>query len=137
MKASQLMSEDVVTVHMDDTLAEVKAIFESEEFHHLLVVAENKLVGIISDRDLFRALSPKIDTAAATTKDLACLEKKAHQIMTRHPIVLYADATIKQAIDTFNTNKISCIPIVNQSEKPVGVISWRDIMRILAQKMNA
>jgi acetoin utilization protein AcuB len=121
---------------MDDHLGKLKAIFEETRFHHLLVVEGERLYGIISDRDLLKSLSPNIGTMAATTKDMASLNKKAHQIMTRRPIFLREDATIDDAISIFNQNKISCIPIVDNTEAPIGIISWRDIMRELGKTLH-
>lgn len=135
MKVCKLMSTNVVTVEMDDPLSKVKDIFEETGFHHLLVLDNKKLFGIISDRDLLKTLSPAVDTVAASTKDMACLKKKAHQIMSRKPIAMNESSTVRDAITIFNQNNISCIPIINSDEKPVGILSWRDIMRALgAQK---
>lgn len=136
MKASKLMSTNLVVVQMDDHLGKLKAIFEETRFHHLLVVEGERLYGIISDRDLLKSLSPNIGTMAATTKDMASLNKKAHQIMTRRPIFLREDATIDDAISIFNQHKISCIPIVDNTEAPIGIISWRDIMRELGKTLH-
>ncbi|PCK06945.1 MAG: CBS domain-containing protein [Alteromonadaceae bacterium] len=133
MKVSKLMSKNVVVVKMDDPLSKVKDIFDQTEFHHLLVVDNEILRGVISDRDLLKSISPKIGTVAATDKDLASLNRKAHQIMTRKPISLKETSTLKDAVDIFNQNKISCIPIVSEDEKPVGILSWRDIMRELGR----
>ena len=133
MKISKLMSKNIVIVEMDAPLSKVKGIFEQTEFHHLIVVEDGKMFGVISDRDLLKSISHNIDTMAATTKDLASLDKKAHQIMTRKPISLNENSTVKEAIVIFNQNKISCIPIVNDYEKPVGIISWRDIMKALVK----
>ena len=136
MKVSKLMSTNLVVVQMDDHLGKLKAIFEETRFHHLLVVEGERLYGIISDRDLLKSLSPNIGTMAATNKDMASLNKKAHQIMTRRPIFLREDATIDDAIGIFNQNKISCIPIVDNTEAPIGIISWRDIMRELGKTLH-
>lgn len=131
MKVTAFMTQPVVSVAMDDTLARVKQLFEETAFHHLLVVQDQRLVGVISDRDLLRVLSPNIDTAAETVKDLACLNKKAHQIMTRNPITLSAEATLPVAVNVFNEHVISCIPIVDNDNRVQGIVSWRDIMRTL------
>lgn len=134
MKITALMTTSLVTVELDDPLSTVKEIFDNTNFHHLLVVEGAKLKGVISDRDLFKALSPNIDTVAATAKDLASLNKKVHQIMTRKPITLDDNASVKDAIELFNANRISCIPIVGQDNKPVGIVSWRDIMKELGKR---
>ncbi len=45
---------------MDDPLYLIQRIFQREGFHHLLVVEEDQLVGVISDRDLLPAISPYV-----------------------------------------------------------------------------
>lgn len=134
MNIKSLMSTDIVTVGIDDPLSTVKDIFAEKGFHHLLVVEQQRLLGIISDRDLFKSISPKVDTMAATTQDLATLDKRAHQIMTRKPLCLTETASVLEAINLFNNHKISCIPIINQASVPVGIVSWRDIIRVIANK---
>ncbi len=125
------MSKSVVIVEMDDSLKMVKEIFDNTRFHHLLVVESGKLFGVISDRDLLKALSPNIGTAAETTGEAATLNKRVHQIMTRKPVTLAPNAGIYDAIEIFNSYKISCIPVVDDERKPIGIISWRDILRAL------
>jgi len=132
MAVANLMSKAVVTVEMDDTLKMIKHIFDSTNFHHLLVINDDKLIGIISDRDLLKALSPNLDTVSETPKDLALLNKRAHQIMTRNPITLLPSAKVYDAVDIFHNNNISAIPIVNNDKKAVGILSWRDVIRALA-----
>ncbi len=129
MNVEKIMSKTVVTVEMDDSLSVVKDIFDNAHFHHLLVVESEKLFGVISDRDLLKALSPYIGTASETERDAATLNKKAHQIMTRKPVVVGQSAGIYDAIEIFNNHNISCIPVVDDEFKPVGIISWRDILK--------
>lgn len=136
MKITKLMSPNVVTIDIDDKLSVIKSIFDNTNFHHLLVVSGTQLVGVISDRDLLKALSPRIDTAAETLKDLNCLNQKAHQIMSREVIYRETDTTIKQAVEIFNTHKISCIPVVNSDKQPIGILTWRDIMEALGNNLK-
>ncbi len=133
MLVKNMMTTTVVSVEMDDPLKVVKNIFDNTHFHHLLVTESDKLLGIISDRDLLKALSPNIGTAAETNKDVATLNKKAHQIMTRHPLTITPEAGIYDAIDIFNTHSISCIPVVDSQHKPIGLISWRDIFKAIGE----
>lgn len=134
MSVEEIMSHTVVTVLMDDSLKIVKEIFDNTEFHHLLVVESNKLCGVISDRDLLKNLSPHIGTVNETPRDTASINKRAHQIMTRKPVTLEKKAEIIDAIKIFNEKNISCIPIVNNDFKPVGILSWRDILKEIEAK---
>jgi acetoin utilization protein AcuB len=127
----KIMSAKLVTVNMDDKLETVKEIFDNLKFHHLLVVEEHKLLGVVSDRDLLKALSPNIGSARETYQDIASLNKRVHQIMTRRPIVLQESATVDDAIHAFNTHGISCLPVVDLNFRPVGIVTWRDILKNL------
>jgi acetoin utilization protein AcuB len=134
VSVERIMSKTVVTVEMDDSLRMVKEIFDNTRFHHLLVVDSGKLFGVISDRDLLKALSPHIGTMGETARDAASLNKRVHQIMTRKPVVLGQNAGILDAIEIFNNHKISCIPVVDEEHIPVGIISWRDILKEIEAK---
>jgi acetoin utilization protein AcuB len=133
MTLGKIMTARIVTVEMDDRLEVVKEIFDTMRFHHLLVVDEHKkLSGVLSDRDLLRALSPYVGSATETARDLATLNKRVHQIMTRQPITLRQESGIAEAVELLLKNRISCLPIVDDDFKPVGIVSWRDLLRTLA-----
>ncbi len=133
MALGNIMTARIVTVEMDDRLEVVKEIFDTKHFHHLLVIDEGKkLSGVLSDRDLLRALSPYVGSAAETSRDLATLNKRVHQIMTRHPLTLRPHSAVAEAVNLLLKNRISCIPIVDDDFRPVGIVSWRDLLRALA-----
>lgn len=134
MSIKRIMSASVVTVAPDDPLHRIKEIFERHGFHHLLVVEDGVLVGVISDRDLLKSLSPHLGTASETTRDLATLNKRAHQIMSRRLITLSEDASIQQAVAALTEHRISCLPIVDAARHPVGIVSWRDILKAIRRE---
>ena len=129
MQVDHIMTNVVVSVEMDDSLRVVKDIFDNTNFHHLLVVDNNELTGVISDRDLLKALSPNVGTLSETSRDAATLNKRSHQIMTRKPVTIKLGASIQEAISLFNKHTISCLPVVNTEVQAVGIVSWRDIFR--------
>lgn len=132
MELRSIMTSRVVTVELDDTLEVVKQIFDAMKFHHLLVLDTGKtLCGVISDRDLLRALSPYVGTASENARDTATLRKRVHQIMSRKPVTLPPQATVTDAINLFLASRVSCIPIVDPHLKPVGIVSWRDVLKTL------
>ncbi|EEA04120.1 putative signal transduction protein with CBS domains [Burkholderia sp. H160] len=132
MKIEDLMTRRVVTVGFDDTLKTIKEIFEQAGFHHVLVVEDRRLEGVVSDRDLLRALSPFIDSVVETHRDVGTLSKRVHQIMSRKPITLEPHADVTEAIQLFLTHPISCIPVVDSEFRPVGIVSWRDVLKVCA-----
>nr|WP_111976936.1 CBS domain-containing protein [Algibacillus agarilyticus] len=136
MSINQIMSTRVVSVQMDDTLATAKQIFENTKFHHLLVIEKHKLVGVVSDRDILKQLSPFIDTPREHNRDTATLNKKIHQMMSRDLVVMLANEPIAKAVSLFNQHAISCIPIIDENNEPIGIVSWRDVMRYLEHRIN-
>ncbi len=132
MSVRSIMSSPVETVNMDDQISVIKSVFERTHFHHLLVVEGKKLEGIISDRDLLKVLSPTLGTVAELPRDKVVLNQRAHQIMSRSPVVLYDDSKIAEAIDVFLNHNLSCIPILDRQEVVVGIVSWRDILKAVS-----
>lgn len=131
MRIQNIMTTPVVTVEMDDMLYTVKDIFDHLHFHHLPVVENDCLQGMLSDRDLLKALSPSLGTLAETEKDLRTLKRRVHHIMTRDPVFLSPEDSVERAIKIFNAHTFSCIPVVDRDLHPVGMVSWRDIFKLL------
>ena len=132
MQIHEIMTHNPVSVLLDDRLDLVKEIFDNAHFHHILVIDEGLLVGVISDRDLFKAISPHIGTNRYTPRDLETLAQPVHRIVTRKPVTLPPEAAVDDAIDIFNAHRISCIPVVDETGAAVGIVSWRDILRAFA-----
>ena len=135
-KIKDLMHTRVVTVEMDDLLSTVREIFSHTHFHHILVIDKGRLKGMVSDRDLFKAISPNIGTAAELQRDRNTLKKRVHQIMTRDPITLDPNAEIADAVSILMTHSISCIPIVDALMQVRGIISWRDLLPELIEQQE-
>jgi len=136
LKIKDLMSKNVISVHIDDRLIKVKELFEKNSFHHLMVTNDRgELVGVISDRDYTKAIHPNVDMPSATAKDLATLNKRVHQIVKRDVICITENSSLRDAIKLFYENKISCLPVINSKNHAVGVVSWRDLLKWLYEKV--
>jgi len=123
-----IMKTRVATVEMDDSLALVRELFLSAPFHHLLVVEGEELVGILSDKDLFRALSPYLESPGENQRDRDTLSRRVHQVMTREVITISADASLELAANLMLDRGISCLPVLEDG-KLQGVITWRDLLK--------
>jgi acetoin utilization protein AcuB len=125
----ELMTANVVTVEMDDSLEAIRNIFKKVQFHHLLVVDESKLVGVISDRDVLKAISPSVGTMSETDRDRATLKKRAHQIMSYQPVTVLPSCTLQEAAQLMLIRKVSCLPVVTDDGMIQGVVTWKDVVR--------
>ena len=134
MLVNEYMTTKLVTVEMDDSLATVREIFHNTGFHHLLVVEQGELVGVLSDRDLLRHLSPYVGTNFETTRDAATLHKHVHQIMARRPITLGPASELVEVLDKFRQKDVTCLPVVDpDTRRVVGIVTWRDMLKIMSE----
>lgn len=131
MTLDQIMSHPVATVELDDTLKVVKDILDHAKFNHLLVKEGGKLAGVISDRDVYRQLTPTFGTPLETYKDHLLLQRPVHTFVTRNPVTLRKTANMFEAIDVFLSKNISCIPIVDSENRIEGIITKKDILRLM------
>lgn len=130
MLIKEIMTTRVATVSMDDRLGVIKEIFEQAHFRHLLVLEEEVLVGVISDRDLLRALSPYLDTDAEMNRDTETLNRRAHQIMSRQPITISPESSLQEASAIMLEQHVSCLPVLENGTL-VGIVSWKDLLRVM------
>ncbi len=129
MNVASIMTRKVFTVDMDDSLKTVRNIFKHVEFHHILVDDGKKLVGVISDRDLLKALSPFLDTPSENRRDIIALNKRVHQIMSRILITVDSETSIEKANNLLLENDISCLPVISHQGSVEGIVTWQDILK--------
>ncbi|REL35152.1 CBS domain-containing protein [Thalassotalea euphylliae] len=137
LSVAEFMTRDVIKINLDERLNKVKEIFDQYKFHHLLVVDNNNaLCGVLSDRDLFRALSPNVGLASETARDAATLNKRVHQIAARNPICLPTSASLTDVVKQLHEHQVTCMPIVDENKRPVGIVTTKDIIRLLHDKIE-
>ena len=131
-----ILTPGVVSVRMDDSLETVRALFKDHTFHHLLVVENGKAVGVLSERDLLKNVSPFIDQMSERKQDTWTLQKRVHQIMQRDLVWAEPHTTVHDACLMMAANRISCLPVLGERSKPLGIITARDILRWLADQLD-
>lgn len=132
MSVTKLMSKNIVSLDIDDDLAKAKLAFEQNRIHHLLILNGKELAGLFTDRDLYKQLSPHINTRNETPRDTSLLRKKVNLFMSRELVTANEQTTLNEAVLLFYDNHISCLPVVDQDFKPLGIITWRDIIKVIA-----
>jgi acetoin utilization protein AcuB len=129
MLVTEIMTEKVHTVYKDATLEIVNNIFKKVKYHHLLVTEENKLVGVLSDRDVNRLVSPFLDTEHQLERDAKLLEKPVEEFMTTTLVTVDSDTSIDCASILLLEHNISCLPIVSVDNEIEGILTWKDLLK--------
>ena len=128
MRVSQIMKPRVATVEMDDSMAMVRELFLAAPFHHLLVMEGEELVGILSDTDLYKALSPYLESPGENQRDRDTLSRRVHQVMSRDLVTVAPECPLEEAASLMLVRGISCLPVVNGNTLE-GIVTWRDLLR--------
>ncbi|MFC4655242.1 CBS domain-containing protein [Rheinheimera marina] len=132
MQVAAIMSRKLVTVGPDASLAQIRVIFETAKFQHLPVLDSSKrLVGIVSVKDYFKALSPVMETASEPTLELFLSSRRVKYLMTSPVITVTEDYPVVQAAALLLKHNISCLPVVDKDQIALGIVSWKDIMRVV------
>ena len=115
------MSKDVVTVNGDSILRDVCRIMGERHIGSVLVITENKPMGIFTERDLLSKVHPaEVDLVTSKVKDYASFPLT----------VVSPDFDIREAARVMSQLKIRRLPVV-ESGKIIGVLTAADIVKAL------
>ncbi len=124
---SRFMTTEPATVTPDTPASEVRAMLESEAMHHLPVVEERRLVGIVSASDLLKLylLDEQLSGQATTVS----------QIMETEPVVLDERATLREAAEKLSLGGFHALPIVDEDKRLVGIVTSTDLIDHLLHQL--
>ncbi|MGQ0669939.1 MAG: CBS domain-containing protein [Actinomycetota bacterium] len=119
MTVRDVMSRDLVTLAPTATLAEAATVMGGRGIGSVLILEGDRLSGIFTERDVVRALAAHFDAAGHPASDW----------MTRNPITIQADATVKEALEVMLARGFRHLPVMEE-DTLVGVVSIRDLSQI-------
>lgn len=129
-----VMTAPAVSVPMDAPFSVVEEQFRVHGFRHLPVVDERKMVmGVVSQRDLFRAIPPRslMDGTFYYDKDMLN-QVMLKNVMAQNPVVIDADESIGRAILLMAEGKYGCLPVVDKKRQLCGILTQVDILELAA-----
>ncbi|MDX2439831.1 MAG: CBS and ACT domain-containing protein [Desulfobacterales bacterium] len=131
MLVKKWMSKNVITADINDSMQDAIKLLKENEIKMLPVMKKDKLVGIVTDRDLKRA-SASDATSLDVHELLFLLSKiKIKDIMTKDPIMIPQDFTVEETAEILLKNKISGAPVIDNEGQVVGAITQTDLFRVL------
>ena len=131
MLVNNWMSKEVITVNADDTMQNAIYILQEQNIKMLPVMDDGNLVGIITDRDLKKA-SPSDATTLDMHELLFLISKiKVRDLMKEPVYTVRPDDTVEEAAALLLEKKISGLPVLDENDRLVGIITRSDIFRVL------
>jgi acetoin utilization protein AcuB len=125
------MTRKVITVDQEAKIFDAQELMTANDIRHLPVVEEdNRLVGIVTDRDIRSALPYSFfKKAISETEKEKISELRVKDIMSKKPISISPTYTIQDALMVIQDSKVGALPVVDDDGKVTGIISVRDLLR--------
>lgn len=131
---STIMTKDLITVNPSDPLAKVKEIFNTHKIHHIPVVRDTSIVGMISKSDFLHFIRGVHHSTYDEFIEQSRLRSyRAEDLMTKGLAKLEPEDKINVALEVFKENLFHAIPICKDHEL-VGIITTFDVIRTLAEE---
>ncbi len=136
MFVQDVMQGTVLTVTPGATLPEAIRLAQQRGIRHLPVLDDGRLVGIISDRDLKRAMASPAVSLAPHEQEEAVARITVGEIMTRDVITVGPRFPLEEAARLMLKEKISALP-VTEDGRLVGIVTETDVLALFLRAMGA
>ena len=136
MQVRDLMQTEVLTLSVDDDLSVADDLMRLGRVRHLPVVDDGRPVGVVSQRDLFRAGISTLLDADGVERGRFLARVSVREVM--HPDVeeIAPDHGVEAAVAILLEEKIGCLPVVEDG-RLVGLISETDLLAYLAHLLDS
>jgi CBS domain-containing protein len=117
-KVETIMIKELITLGPESTVAHAVDIFKTKRIHHIPIVDEGKLVGLVTTHDLWNKYVAPDDYASTPIKD----------IMSKKLVKIEPDDKVGTAAELFLDNRFHALPVV-KDEMLVGLVTTFDVLR--------
>lgn len=132
MLVKKIMKDNLFLAHPRTAVTDAQDMMRREHIHHLPVIDDTtrKLVGIVSEKDLLYASPSPASTLDVYEMTRLLSKLTLGSIMTREVITAHALDTVEDAARKMVDNDIGCLPVVDEENYPVGIITETDMFRL-------
>ena len=129
-----VMTEPVITIEEWENLLDVAQDMKRYHLRHLPVVDGRKLVGLISHRDLLRLSVSQLDPSPVGEAQDRRNKSNTFvtDVMTRNVEVVRPEDTVAHAARKLIVGRFGCLPVVDEADNLVGIVTEIDLLRLLA-----
>lgn len=124
------MSKKVIVANLKNKISQVQELFVKHNMHHLPVVYDDRLIGIISATDLMKFYAEKAFTMGITSLEELDSKVTLEELMTHNPISVTPESTIQDVVELFYEHKFHSV-LVEDKGQIVGIVTDYDVVRLL------
>jgi CBS domain-containing protein len=129
-----VMSPELVTLSLGEHLDLASDIMHLGRIRHMPVVSGDRLVGILSQRDLFRAAVSSVLAFRPSAEREWLAKIRVEEVMVKQVYTAQPEWTIGEAVQLMLDKRIGCLPVV-ENDRLVGLLSETDCLRLLARTL--
>lgn len=115
---ADIMTRKLITLGPDNSVKDAVEIFKEKSLHHIPLIKDHVLVGIVSDRDVMWL--DYMEMGKYTTLE---------QFMNKIVVACHEDTSMENLAKVFYREDINGMPVINDKNKLVGIVTHRDILR--------
>jgi acetoin utilization protein AcuB len=120
LTAKKIMNSNLASIYPDDSVQDALNLMHAKQIRHLPVFdRDQKMVGILSDRDLFKAL---------VFEDNLKTHMKVSNFMSWPVITVHESASVRDIVNIFQKDKVSALIVMNSYRVPAGIITTDDLL---------
>ena len=134
MKVVDVMTRNPLSISPSETVAQADELMSQNGIRQLPVVKDGALIGIITDRDLRSFLSNSLLSPPEERE--RALGTEVNEIMTTHPLTLTPDDELQDAVELLLEEKIGGVPVIDESERLVGIITYIDVLKCFLNRLQ-
>jgi len=135
MRVEEFMTKNVITVSPETRLLDAQKIMVEKNIRRLPVVDKGKLVGIITEHDLFESTPSRMNPLGAQQLHYILSSMKVKNVMRKHPVTVSPRTPFEDALRIGQEEKIGSFPVV-ENGKLVGIITESDVVRFLINSLG-
>jgi CBS domain-containing protein len=134
MRLVDIMTRDPLTVTVAESIGTAEELMVENNVRQIPVVDGKELVGIVTDRDIRSFLSDAL-LLQPDARDKA-RRASVRDLMTAEPVSLSPDDDVQDAIELLIEEKFGAIPVVDEAEGLVGIVSYVDVLRCYLNRLQ-
>ncbi len=136
MLVRDLMTPEVLTLDASDNLDLADDLMRLGRIRHMPIVSQRRLVGILSQRDLFRAAISSVLQFRTSTEREWLAKISVREAMTTRVFTVAPTTPVRDAVEMMVEKRIGCLPVVRDGAL-VGLLSESDCLRYLARVLDS
>jgi CBS domain-containing protein len=132
---SEIMTRNIITLHVNDKLGDAKKIFEEKLIRHIPVVSGKGIIGMLSYVDILKVSFPDVSLDEKNIETFVYDMFTIEQVMTKNLFMVPPNSTIKEVAMLLAEKGFHALPIVEDDEL-VGIVTTTDLIKFLVKHMD-